>query len=136
MQLCVRFVSRLPQVLLEPPDDCLITIPGVCLITLLQDETAGIANGLYVCLSVYYCRTYKKAVSGAGERGKGGHVLMVTTSRGLCVRVRPPHTIERRGRGGGCEQGGWRGGEGRARRSGQEERQRHILDVEMVPRCV
>ena len=35
-----------------------------------------------------------------------------TTSRGLCARVRPPHTIARRGGGGGCEQGGWRGGEG------------------------
>jgi len=39
---------------------------------------------------------------------KGGHVLRDTTSRGLCVRVRPPHTSERRGGGGGCEQGGWR----------------------------
>jgi len=28
-------------------------------------------------------------------------VLKDTTSRGLCVRVRPPHTIERRGGGGG-----------------------------------
>ena len=26
-------------------------------------------------------------------------MLKDTTSRGLCVRVRPPHTIERRGRG-------------------------------------
>ena len=41
---------------------------------------------------VYYCRTYEKAVSGGGEREKGGHVLRDTTSRGLCVRVRPPHT--------------------------------------------
>ena len=73
---------------------------------------------------VYYCRTYNKAVSGGEE--KGGHVLRDTTSRGLYVRVRPPHTSERRGGGGGCEQGGWRGGEGRARMSGQEERQRHI----------
>ena len=32
---------------------------------------------------VYYCRTYEKAVSGGGERGKGGHVLRDTTSRGL-----------------------------------------------------
>ena len=77
---------------------------------------------------VYYCRTYEKAVSGGGERGKGGHVLRDTTSRGLCVRVWPPHTSERRGGGGGCEQEGWQGGEGpgRARMSGQEERQRHI----------
>ena len=68
----------------------------------------------------------KLSVSGGGEREKGGHVLKDTTSRGLRVRVRPPNTIERRGEGG-CEQlpGGWRGGEGRARRSGQEET-RHI----------
>ena len=39
---------------------------------------------------VYYCRTYEKAVSGGGEREKGGHVLRDTTSRGLCVRGRPP----------------------------------------------
>ena len=75
---------------------------------------------------VYYYRTYKKAVSGGGEREKGGHVLRDTTSRGLYVRVWPPHTSERRGGGGGCEQEGWQGGEGRARMSGQEERQRHI----------
>ena len=75
---------------------------------------------------VYYCRTYEKAVSGGGEREKGGHVLRDTTSRGLYVRVWPPHTSERRGGGGGCEQEGWQGGEGRARMSGQEERQRHI----------
>ena len=51
--------------------------------------------------AVYYCRTYEKAVSGGGEREKGGHVRRDTTSRGLCVRVRPPHTSERRGGGGG-----------------------------------
>ena len=27
---------------------------------------------------VYYCRTYEKAVSGGGEREKGGHVLRDT----------------------------------------------------------
>ena len=79
-------------------------------------------EGMYV----YYYRTYEKAVSGGGEREKGGHVLRDTTSRGLYVRVWPPHTSERRGGGGGCEQEGWQGGEGRARMSGQEERQRHI----------
>ena len=45
---------------------------------------------------VYYYRTYEKAVSGGGEREKGGHVLRDTTSRGLYVRVWPPHTSERR----------------------------------------
>ena len=56
---------------------------------------------------VYYYRTYEKAVSGGGEREKGGHVLRDTTSRGLYVRFWPPHTSERRGGGGGCEQEGW-----------------------------
>jgi hypothetical protein len=44
-------------------------------------------------------------------------VLRDTTSRGLYVRVWPPHTSERRGGGGGCEhfwrlywQEGWQGG--------------------------
>ena len=45
-------------------------------------------------------------------------MLRDTTSRGLCVRVWPPHASERRGGGGGCEQEGWQGGEGRARMSG------------------
>ena len=40
-----------------------------------------------------------QAVSGGGERKKEGHVLKDTTSRGLCVRIRPPHTIGRRGEG-------------------------------------
>ena len=31
---------------------------------------------------VYYCRTYEKAVSGGGEREKGGHVLKDTTTVG------------------------------------------------------
>jgi hypothetical protein len=37
-------------------------------------------------------------------------VLRDTTSRGLYVQVWPPHTSERRGGGGGCEQEGWQGG--------------------------
>ena len=45
---------------------------------------------------VYYYRTYEKSCGREGEREKGEHVLKDTTSRGLCVRVRPPHTIERR----------------------------------------
>ena len=36
-------------------------------------------------------------------------MLRDTTSRGVCVRVRPPHTSERRGGGGGCEQLRWLG---------------------------
>ena len=72
---------------------------------------------------VYYYRTYEKAVSGGGEREKGGHVLRDTTSRGLYVRVWPPHTSERRGGGGGCEQEGWQGGE----RERERERERALL---------
>ena len=43
-------------------------------------------------------------MSGGGERERED-VLKDTTSRGLCVRVRPPHTgtIERGGEGGGCD---------------------------------
>ena len=41
---------------------------------------------LLPCMYVYYCRTYEKAVSGGGEREKGGHVLRDTTSRSLCER--------------------------------------------------
>ena len=65
----------------------------------------GVLVRMYVC----YCRTYEKAVSGEGEREKGGHVLRDTTSRGLCVRVWPPHTSERR-RGGSRSSVGWCGG--------------------------
>ena len=46
---------------------------------------------------VYYCRTYEKAVS--GEEGKERTCAKDTTSRGVRVRVRPPHTIEWRGGG-------------------------------------
>ena len=92
----------------------------------LRAKNARVPAAVYVFMYVYYYRTYEKAVSGGGEREKGGHVLRDTTSRGLYVRVWPPHTSERRGGGGGCEQEGWQGGEGRARMSGQEERQRHI----------
>jgi len=40
-------------------------------------------GGLYV--SVYYCRTCEKAVSGGGEREKGGHVLKDTTIPAACA---------------------------------------------------
>ena len=63
---------------------------------------------------VYYYRTYEIAVSEGGREGKRRNVLRDTTSRGLYVRVWPPHTSDRRGGGGGCEQEGWQGGEGRA----------------------
>ena len=36
---------------------------------------------------ILHTPTYEKAVSGGGEREKGGHVLRDTTSRGLYVRV-------------------------------------------------
>ena len=52
-------------------------------------------------------------MNGGAERENGGHVLKDTTSRGQCVRVWPPRTIERRG--GGCEHGGWRGEEVKVR---------------------
>ena len=54
--------------------------------------------GLFVCLFITV-GPMKKLWAGGGEREKGGHVLKDTTSRGpgLCVRVRPLNTIERRG---------------------------------------
>ena len=39
-----------------------------------QRECAQMVEFIYV----YYCRTYEKAVSGEGEREKGGHVLRDT----------------------------------------------------------
>ena len=48
---------------------------------------------------VYYYRTYEKAVSGGGEREKGGHVLRDTTSRGLYGRVWPPPLVSGAGEG-------------------------------------
>ena len=42
---------------------------------------------------VYYYWTYEKAVSGGGEREKGGHVLRDPTSRGLYVQVRVWHLL-------------------------------------------
>ena len=61
-------------------------------------------------------------------------MLKGTTSHGLCDRVWPPHTFEWPGRGGGrgCEQGGWRGGEGRG---GVDRRSDNAtsVDVEIDP---
>jgi len=61
-------------------------------VKLLLDKGADVNVRSKVCgepciLHVYYYRTYEKAVSGGGEREKGGHVLRDTTSRGLYVRV-------------------------------------------------
>ena len=61
-----------------------------------SEESAGTSKPNLEEVVVYYCRTYDKAVSWEREREKGGHVLRDTTSRGLCVRVWPPHTSERR----------------------------------------
>ena len=59
--------------------------------------------------------SHRPATSTGGQKDSTTtvqHVLRDTTSRGLYVRVWPPHTSERRGGGGGCEQGGWRRGPG------------------------
>ena len=53
----------------------------------------GMWTSTLFSMYVYYYRTYEKAVSGGGEREKGGHVLRDTTSRGLYVRVWPPHAV-------------------------------------------
>ena len=58
-------------------------------------------KGISPCMYVYYYRTYEKAVSGGGEREKGGHVLRDPTSRGLYV-ISPLKGIEDRGFGGLC----------------------------------
>ena len=51
-----------------------------------------------VCVCVYYCSTYYKAVR-VGGRDSGGHVLRETTSRGLSGLVCPSRTSERGGEG-------------------------------------
>ena len=83
----------------------------------------------------------KNLRAGGGMREKGGHVLKNTTSRGLCGRVWPPHTIERRGGGGvvskkvGEEKRGARGGVPTVDRRGDNAT---CVDVEIGPqrRCL
>jgi hypothetical protein len=62
-----------------------------------------------VCVCVYYCSTYYKAVR-VGGRDSGGHVLRETTSRGLSGLVCPSRTSERGGEGHCVKEGG--GGDG------------------------
>ena len=57
-----------------------------------------------VCVCVYYCSTYYKAVR-VGGRDSGGHVLRETTSRGLSGLVCQSRTSERGGEGD-CVKGG------------------------------
>jgi hypothetical protein len=66
-----------------------------------------------VCVCVYYCSTYYKAVR-VGGRDSGGHVLRETTSRGLSGLVCPSRTSERGGGGHCVKEGG--GGEGERER--------------------
>jgi hypothetical protein len=46
-----------------------------------------------VCLCVYYCSTYYKAVRVGGGGGSGEHVLRETMNRGLCGLVCPSHWV-------------------------------------------
>ena len=85
-----------------------------------------------MCVCVYYCSTYYKAVHGDpsrkalkacvfitgvpiiklfewGEGDSGGHVLRETTSRSLCGLVCPSRTSEHGGEGDCVKEGG--GGE-------------------------
>jgi hypothetical protein len=71
--------------------------------------TAGPIIKLTLCVCVYYCSTYYKAVR-VGEGDSGGHVLRKTTSRGLSGLVCPSCTSERGGEGDCVKEG--RGGEG------------------------
>ena len=51
-----------------------------------------------MCVCVYYCSTYYKAVRVGGGGNNGGHVLRETTSRSLCGLDCPSRTSERRGK--------------------------------------
>ena len=59
-----------------------------------------------------------KKLGAGGDRGKREDMCLRTLLAAACALESglSPHTIERRGGRGGCEQGGWRGGERRARR--------------------
>ena len=63
-----------------------------------------------LCVCVYYCSTYYKAVREGGG-GNGGHVLRDTTSQGLCGPVCPSRTSERGGEGYSVKEGGGEEGE-------------------------
>jgi hypothetical protein len=65
-----------------------------------------------MCVCVYYCSTYYKAVRVGGAGNNGGHVLRPeTTSRGLCGLVCPSRTSERGGEGYCVKEGGGEEGE-------------------------
>jgi len=67
-----------------------------------------------------------------GKRDSGRHVLRETTSRGLCGRVCPSRTSERRGEGDCVKEGGGEEGE-RERERALGVRLRHSLNIEVDP---
>ncbi len=69
-------------------------------------------------MCVYYCSTYYKAVR-VGKGDRGGHVLRVTTSRGLCGLGCPSRTSERGGEGDCVKEGG-------GEKAGERERERAL----------
>ena len=60
----------------------------------------------FLCVCVYYCSTYYKAVRVGGGGNNGGHLLRETTSRGLCGLDCPSRTRERGGEGYCVKEGG------------------------------
>ena len=62
---------------------------------------------MYVCVYVLLCYTCVRAC--VRVRVYVNICVCSLSIRGLCVRVWPPHTSDRRGGGGGCEQEGWQG---------------------------
>ncbi len=67
-----------------------------------------------------------------GEGDSGRQVLRETTSRGLCGRVCPSRTSERRGEGDCVKEGGGEEGE-RERERALGVRLRHSLNIEVDP---